>query len=136
QPVLPAERHRRLRPRLRERVQPRSPAAAEHHRHDPAAHRRHAGPLPVRPGGYRMSGRASRPAATALAIACAMPAATGCGALCDGPGCEDAYAAARLSVLRGPLGVDRGGGPELDVWADADARLDGTEEDGSAWSVA
>lgn len=54
----------------------------------------------------------------------------GCSRLCSGPGCEDDYGASRLSLVR-----SRSSGGELDAWADADAIVDGTWDEGWRWDV-
>lgn len=55
---------------------------------------------------------------------------SGCENRCSGPGCEDAWPAARLAL-------HRGGGWEgpVDAWEDATAVLLGTLDEGSDWSV-
>lgn len=65
-----------------------------------------------------------------VALGLTIAAAPGCGVLCDGPGCEASFPAARLSTLRGAIAAG-----EADVWADADARFDGADEDGAGWTV-
>lgn len=55
-------------------------------------------------------------------------AAPGCGGLCAGPGCEDSFPAARLSLLQGPLDERA-----PDVWTDATGRYDGRADEGSSW---
>lgn len=66
----------------------------------------------------------------AAALALALAPQPGCSGVCRGPGCEDSWPASRLSIVRGAIA-----GPTLDVWEDADARLDGSEIEGARWSV-
>lgn len=51
--------------------------------------------------------------------------------LCSGPGCEDFYASARLSLLPAIPSEE-----PLDVWADTEGRLDGLALEGSGWVTA
>jgi hypothetical protein len=59
------------------------------------------------------------------------PIAQGCDRRCSGPACEDAWPLGRLAIHRGGAWE-----AERSAWGEATAVLDGTEAQGSDWSVA